>query len=490
MSIETTPTDLNSRINSRVGDEVTTEGRNQANTAGRLRSYLPLLIFVDLLAITITGAAAKYIYVDFYLGSDEWLVEYLIVSIALAALTALFYEQMELYKSDTLSSPILGFGKLWGGLALAFLILLGLLFLLKISDNFSRGWMLTWLALSAIGVVLCRWQVLTLLKSRIQTGALRHSVAIYGTREFVTKISETYGEACPLSGISGTFVVSEQDLNTAQQCQQLERLRSAMQANEYDTIIIALPSQNTSVIKHAIESLGSYSNELLLCSDLDQYPYPVNGSVALGTMRVDVINVVPLSETAHIAKSFLDYTLATIGLILLSPTLMLIALAIKLDSKGPVFFRQHRYGQNNKIFRIFKFRTMTVEEDGPVVVQATRDDDRITRVGRFLRRTSLDELPQLINVLLGQMSIVGPRPHALAHDQDFETKLDLFSRRRRVRPGITGWAQVKGYRGETKTIADIEGRVQHDLYYIDNWSVWLDLEIIARTILVAGKKAY
>ena len=490
MSIETTPTNLNSRTISRVGDGAKAGDRDQANTAGRLRSYLPLLIVVDLLAIVVTGAAAKYLYLDLYLGSDDWLAQYLIVSIALAALTALFYEQMELYKSDTLSSPILGFGKLWGGLALAFLILLGILFVFKISDNFSRGWMLTWLALSAIAVVIGRWQVLALLKSRIQTGNLRHSVAVYGTRDFINKISEAYGDACPLSGISGTFVVSEEELNSAGECQQLERLRNAMQANTYDTIIIALPAQNKSVIKQAIESLGSYSTELLLCSDLDQYPYPVNGSVALGTMRVDVINVVPLSETAHIAKSFLDYTLATIGLILLSPTLLLIALAIKLESKGPVFFRQRRFGQNNKIFRIYKFRTMTVEEDGAVVVQATRDDDRITRVGRFLRRTSLDELPQLINVLLGQMSIVGPRPHAVAHDQDFETKLDLFSRRRRVRPGITGWAQVKGYRGETKTIADIEGRVQHDLYYIDNWSIWLDLEIIARTIMVAGKKAY
>ena len=162
----------------------------------------------------------------------------------------------------------------------------------------------------------------------------------------------------------------------------------------------------------------------------------------------------------------------------------------KVVDDGPVFFRQRRYGQNNKIFRIFKFRTMTVTEDGPVVVQATKNDSRVTYIGRFLRGSSLDEVPQLINVLLGDMSIVGPRPHAIAHDEDFDSKLDLFSRRRRVRPGLTGWAQVNGYRGETKTLESIEGRMQHDLYYIDNWSIWLDLEIVARTILILGKKAY
>jgi len=133
---------------------------------------------------------------------------------------------------------------------------------------------------------------------------------------------------------------------------------------------------------------------------------------------------------------------------------------------------------------------MTVAEDGQVVVQAKRNDVRVTRVGRFLRRTSLDELPQLLNVLAGDMSLVGPRPHALAHDEAFEEQLDLFSRRRRVRPGITGWAQVNGYRGETRTIEDIHARMQHDLYYIDNWSIWLDLEILARTLMVATRRAY
>jgi putative colanic acid biosynthesis UDP-glucose lipid carrier transferase len=228
----------------------------------------------------------------------------------------------------------------------------------------------------------------------------------------------------------------------------------------------------------------------LLCTELDPYPVVVHGSRNFGPLRTNVVNLVPLSESNVLLKSMLDYAVALVGLIVLAPLLAVVALAIKIDSPGPVFFRQRRYGQNNSIFRIFKFRTMAVTEDGPTVKQAERDDPRVTRMGRILRRTSIDELPQLLNVLTGDMSIVGPRPHALAHDQLFEQKLDLFSRRRRVRPGLTGWAQVHGFRGETKTTEDIRSRMQHDLYYIDNWSIWLDIEIITRTVFVLFRGAY
>jgi putative colanic acid biosynthesis UDP-glucose lipid carrier transferase len=170
----------------------------------------------------------------------------------------------------------------------------------------------------------------------------------------------------------------------------------------------------------------------------------------------------------------------------------MVALAIKLESKGPVFFRQRRVGKNLKVFRVYKFRTMSVMEDGGVVKQAERNDSRITRVGRLLRRTSMDELPQLINVLKGEMSIVGPRPHAVVHDDEFMRRLGHYSRRHRVKPGITGWAQVNGLRGETRTNEQLTRRMEHDLYYVANWSIWFDLEIMLRTfvILLRGRNAY
>jgi lipopolysaccharide/colanic/teichoic acid biosynthesis glycosyltransferase len=174
------------------------------------------------------------------------------------------------------------------------------------------------------------------------------------------------------------------------------------------------------------------------------------------------------------------------GLVVLSPLLLLVALLIKLDSPGPVFFLQRRYGFNQNPFRILKFRTMTTLDDGPVVPQARHNDPRVTPLGRFLRKWNIDELPQLINVLKGDMSLVGPRPHALSHNREYEQKIALYARRHNVLPGITGWAQVNGFRGETDTDDKMRRRVDHDLYYIDNWSLWLDLRILAMTLFSRG----
>ncbi|MGL5734957.1 MAG: exopolysaccharide biosynthesis polyprenyl glycosylphosphotransferase, partial [Beijerinckiaceae bacterium] len=177
-----------------------------------------------------------------------------------------------------------------------------------------------------------------------------------------------------------------------------------------------------------------------------------------------------------------------IGVLLLIPVALIVAIAIKLDSAGPVFFLQRRYGFNQKPFRIIKFRTMSAMDDGEHVSQARKNDSRITRVGAILRRFNIDELPQLLNVLRGDMSLVGPRPHALAHDHHFMRRIALYARRHNVKPGITGWAQVNGFRGETETDDKMIGRIEHDLYYIDNWSVFLDLTILMLTVF--SPKAY
>jgi lipopolysaccharide/colanic/teichoic acid biosynthesis glycosyltransferase len=164
------------------------------------------------------------------------------------------------------------------------------------------------------------------------------------------------------------------------------------------------------------------------------------------------------------------------------PFLVGVALLIRRDSRGPALFLQRRYGFNQQPFRILKFRTMETAEDGDVIVQATRDDARVTRVGRWLRCWSIDELPQLLNVIKGDMSLVGPRPHALSHNREYEQKISRYARRHNVKPGITGWAQVHGLRGETDTDEKMRKRVEHDLYYIDNWSLWLDVRILFLTL--------
>jgi putative colanic acid biosynthesis UDP-glucose lipid carrier transferase len=199
-----------------------------------------------------------------------------------------------------------------------------------------------------------------------------------------------------------------------------------------------------------------------------------------------------LTPFEHAAKRSIDLALAGMALTLLLPLFAIVAVAIKLDSPGPILFRQQRCGFNGRFFQIFKFRTMSVLEDGPSIVQAQLGDKRFTRLGAWLRRTSIDELPQLINVLNGSMSLVGPRPHAVAHDSEFDKIVRNYAFRRRVKPGLTGWAQVHGCRGPTPTAASIEQRVDYDLWYIDNWSLSLDIAILVRTPieLIRGHNAY
>jgi Undecaprenyl-phosphate glucose phosphotransferase len=475
------------KYGSKPGRSFQSSGQNKAH---HLRSGAVLFALSDFSTVLATSIVAKFVYLDIYLHTQEssWL--HALVGIALGLILLVSYEQMGLYRLSVLPEPLIGIGKIWGGLTTSVLVLLGTLYVLKISDQFSRGWIISWIVLATFALTVVRWRITKILKERIRCGKLRHSVAIYGSPAFATQLGAEYARTCPMVDIDGIFFASEPAGQAQASNGGLNELRAAMSMHQYDTIIIALPASERATIQKAVKSLAFYSGELLLCSDLSDYPVSVSGSRSFGNLRMDVINVVPGSEFSHVAKPLLDYVLAAAGLIALAPILAMIAIAVKLDSPGPIFFRQRRYGQDNRIFRIYKFRTMTVTEDGPVVVQAKRDDARVTRVGRVLRRTSLDELPQLINVLLGDMSLVGPRPHAIAHDDAFEEQLDLFSRRRRVRPGITGWAQINGYRGETKTIEDVCDRMRHDLYYIEHWSIWLDLEILARTPLIAARRAY
>ncbi len=224
-----------------------------------------------------------------------------------------------------------------------------------------------------------------------------------------------------------------------------------------------------------------------MLADLVSNPrYELGSSMALEIQRQ------PLGMGERAAKRTFDIVVAFTALILLLPLFGVIALAIMIDSRGPVFFRQTRSGFNGRPFKIFKFRSMTVAEDGDKVGQVTRNDIRVTRVGAFMRKTSLDELPQLFNVLRGEMSVVGPRPHAMAHDRQFAEAADNYAFRHHVKAGMTGWAQVHGARGETDTIDKIQRRIDLDLWYIKHWSLALDFSILFRTVVVVlhGKNAY
>ncbi|MFA7306184.1 MAG: undecaprenyl-phosphate glucose phosphotransferase [Hyphomicrobium sp.] len=462
------------------------------NLFSKFDTCIAFIAIAEAAGVVLAAYTAKWLYLNLFLHVEQPEWPYLAPAVLLALIQYLVLKQAGLYDVGTIKDPTVSYGKLWGALATSFLVLLGILFVLKFADWYSRGWFLTWFALSGTMLIALRILAMVRVREHIANGSLFQRVALYGSPDYVNAIKSEAQDADHSLAIESFYISepSEAEQAPSATTRSLLDLKGAIAHRKFDTVIICLPASEAAGIHESVRELASFSTDLLLCTDLNPFPVTVRGGRTFGKLRTSIVNLVPLSERNRLLKSLLDFVVAGIALTLLAPLLALIALAIKLDSPGPVFFRQRRYGQNNAVFRIFKFRTMTVAEDGENVQQAQRNDARVTRIGWFLRRTSLDELPQLINVLKGEMSVVGPRPHALAHDTLFEQQLDHFSQRRRVLPGLTGWAQVNGHRGETRTEKDILNRLQYDLYYIDNWSIWLDIEIMVRTILVLFRGAY
>jgi putative colanic acid biosynthesis UDP-glucose lipid carrier transferase len=276
-----------------------------------------------------------------------------------------------------------------------------------------------------------------------------------------------------------------QDLDATEPCLgKLSDVASFIKSRSVDLVYITLPMVNQPRILKLVEELRDSTASIYFVPDVFIFD--------LVQARLDDVNGVPviavfespLTGINAVQKALFDTIMASLILLLIWPLLLIIATAVKLTSPGPVIFRQRRYGMDGEEIMVYKFRSMTVCEDGAEIGQASRDDSRVTRLGAFLRRTSLDELPQFINVLQGRMSIVGPRPHAVAHNEMYRGLIPGYMWRHKVKPGITGWAQVNGYRGETNTLDKMEGRVQYDIDYLRNWSLSMDFYIILRTIVL------
>ncbi len=289
-----------------------------------------------------------------------------------------------------------------------------------------------------------------------------------------------------------TDVMELPDESLDQEQGNIQNFVERVRANAVADVLIALPSSRAPLLDAIVRQTQTIAADIHILPDLGDTRIPLTRLHRAGAFAFITTVSRPIEGWGFFYKRVEDFTIALIGLALTLPAMLLIALAIKLDSKGPVIFRQRRHGYNNCVFEVLKFRTMTVLEDGDAVAQAKKGDKRATRVGKFLRRTSMDELPQLINVLRGDMSIVGPRPHALAHNSYYEDLVENYANRHRVKPGITGWAQIHGFRGETETPEKMADRVRYDLEYIDNWSIWLDLKIVLVTLpfVLFHKNAY
>ena len=353
----------------------------------------------------------------------------------------------------------------------------------KTSSEYSRIWLALWMAVSLGLLWMARLLALGVLVSMRRKGAFSREVVLVGSANVVADVRRRM-RSSSWTGFKLVKVVAPEDVAT------LEAVVLEFQPQE---IWLSVNTNDHQAMHRMLDALRFASANIRLLPDLGRFRLINHGvSVQMGMPMLDLAHS-PMGGMNLLLKEVEDRVLAAIILLLISPLMILIALAIKLDSPGSVLFKQRRHGWHGKEIKIYKFRSMKVhQEHGNQVTQATKGDSRVTRLGAFLRSSSLDELPQFINVLQGKMSVVGPRPHALAHNHHYKELIHRYMLRHKVKPGITGWAQVNGHRGETDTIDKMQARVEHDLFYIENWSVWMDLKIVFLTVFKGfrNKNAY
>lgn len=439
----------------------------------------------DCILIIASGLLAHIVYFNLFNTTGSWVLT-LTGTILGAGLTVLIMRNRGIYKLTKLLAWSSNIGQVLSTWAFAFLGLIAIAFLVKSSGTYSRGWAITWFFFAATSLSIGHLSYAWALRKLSSAGHLRRNIAIVGAGSVGKSFIDHASALDPHLHIVGVFdnraEHGRKDDLVLPVKGDLDDLIQLAQNQRIDDIIIALPHAAKARILSIAERLAVLPINVKLSPDEIGYSFLNNKMEVLGGVHTQIIHTPPISNWARVAKALEDRILAVTFLALAWPLFGVIALAIKLDSRGPVFFKQQRHGFNHEIIKIYKFRSMTVQkEEGSSVKQATKNDDRVTKVGFWLRRTSLDELPQLINVALGEMSLVGPRPHALAHNEEYAVLIKHYAQRHKVKPGITGWAQINGYRGEITDPRLMEKRIQHDLFYIEHWSIWLDLKIIALT---------
>jgi len=374
-------------------------------------------------------------------------------------------------------------------LVVAILLFLGFAF--KVSATFSRLVMLSWFVATPVALFVAHG-----LRLRAHSMLATNS----GPRYIIVGANNVGFELfrrLPQTGFLGFFDFRSADrvslvIDPDKLAGHCRDIASYARTHGATAIYIALPLSNVPRIGEMIRELRDTTASIYFLPDVFAFDMIQGRLVDLNGMPAISVCDTPFHGMDAVIKRAMDVALTGLALLVAAPVMAAIAIAVKITSRGPVLFRQRRYGLNGEQINVYKFRSMTVCEDGAVVTQAKRNDMRITPLGKFLRRTSLDELPQLLNVLQGKMSLVGPRPHAIAHNEMYRKLISGYMIRHKVRPGITGWAQVNGLRGETDTVEKMRARVRFDIDYLNNWSPWMDLKILLRTVMlvVRDEKAY
>jgi putative colanic acid biosynthesis UDP-glucose lipid carrier transferase len=378
----------------------------------------------------------------------------------------------------------------WGLIA-AFLLALG--FVTKTSNFFSRSVMLSWLILTPFALIVLRLNVYLGLRWVRAQGLNTRTAVIGGAgdlgKSLATSMKDTPWLGMHLRGFFDDFLEEEEIVlqpggKSYPVLGNLDSLADYVRAGKIDMVYLALPLRSENRIREVVNALQDTTASVYFVPDVFIFSLLQASITDLRGIPLVSLWETPFYGVNGLLKRAEDIFLATLILLFLLPFMLVIALGVKFSSPGPIIFKQRRYGLDGKEIKVYKFRTMRVCEDGPEVAQATQNDRRVTSFGKFLRRTSLDELPQFINVLQGRMSVVGPRPHAVAHNEFYRSRIPGYMLRHKVRPGITGSAQINGLRGETDTLEKMEKRVEYDLEYFSKWSLWLDMKISFRTMLI------
>jgi len=371
-------------------------------------------------------------------------------------------------------------------------VLLFVGFMAKASESYSRAVILTWFASTPLLFIAARTLAYRLLCRWNRDGRFARTHVIVGTNRMAREFASRLEQDPSLGTFIGFFVVGEHDKTQANLLGSLEDLPHYVRRNAIDTIHVAIPFDSHPLLTKVLRELHDTTVSIYFLLDLPRDEHIQPRIVEIADTPVLAYCETPYCGLPGVAKRIIDLSITGVALLLLWPVLLVIAILIRLDSPGPVIFKQRRYGLNGEEIAVYKFRTMTVCEDGDKVAQAHRGDARITRLGAFLRRTSLDELPQLFCVLEGSMSLVGPRPHAVAHNEQYRRLIDGYMLRHKVQPGMTGWAQINGFRGATDTPDQMRQRVAYDLDYLRRWSPWIDLKILWRTawLVIRDRNAY
>lgn len=453
--------------------------------------------FFLLLASGLVVAAA-------WIGMDETFEDsrYVIAVVATSLLAMASAQRLELFTLPALMAPLRQIPKLLVSWTMALGCLVATIFLLKVGPEFSRGWLLLWYV-GGFGCLAAARAASSMILAELaaQHRLNRRAVVFGGGPQGVALINALEADRGSDVRIHGIFddrgasrighsVCGYPRLGNS------DELVAFCRENAIDLLIVSLPLTAEHRLLEILQKLWVLPVDIRLAAHTSKLRFRPRAYSFVGNVPLIDLFDKPLADWDSVVKSAFDRTIAALAILLLSPVLLAIAIAIRLDSRGPVLFRQKRLGFNNKLIDVYKFRSMFIDKaDTDAAVLVTKHDPRVTCVGRFLRRTSLDELPQLFNVLTGQLSLVGPRPHALqakAADRLYHEVVDGYFARHKVKPGITGWAQVNGWRGETDTPEKIRHRVEHDLYYIDNWSLFFDLYILALTpiALLKSENAY